>query len=70
MNAEWMQRHSPTVGSLILCCVECAGRGRGDQIDLDLDGQWFRIYVDPVDQRVAFFPIPAPKELRDPGEGD
>ena len=68
MNAEWMQRHSPTVGSLVLCCLACAGKGRGDPLDVDLDGQWFRIYVDPAVERITFSTIPAPAELRDPGE--
>ena len=66
--AKWIEEHAHNIGALILICVGEAGKGKEDQIDLDLDGKWFRIYVDPSDQRVVFFPISAPPELRDRGE--
>lgn len=68
--AKWIEEHAHNIGALILICVGEAGKGKEDQIDLDLDGKWFRIYVDPAAERVVFFPISAPKELREDTEGD
>ena len=61
----WTSEHAQQIGNLILAYARDSGRGKEDQIDVDLDGRWFRIYSDPTDNRVVIFPIPTPIELVD-----
>ena len=61
----WKDLDATLAGLVFLNALLNLEKGRAGYVDVDLDGKWIRVVVDPSAEHLVVSPIEAPIELVD-----